>query len=154
MKYYWEVLLSIRSRCRHDGIINVIWSFPSSLKKISHFISKFVSVTTKMYVGHGVRQITYSRPRHEMEVSTWQSKLFPVPTEPVVPGLLSGYSDRLRAGQPGFHSREGQEAFLYSTASRPALGPSQPPLQWVMGYKDFLPTHKAAGAWSWPLTSI
>jgi hypothetical protein len=26
---------------------------------------------------------------------------------------------------------QGQEIFLYSTASRPALGPTQPPVQWV-----------------------
>jgi hypothetical protein len=40
--------------------------------------------------------------------------------------------------------------FLFSTASRPALGPIQPPIQWVLW------THssgaEAAGAWSWPLS--
>jgi hypothetical protein len=38
-----------------------------------------------------------------------------------------------RAGQPGFDSWQGQYTFLYSTASRPALGPTQPPIQWVSG---------------------
>jgi hypothetical protein len=51
--------------------------------------------------------------------------------------LLSGI---LRAGiavvlrhavRPGFNSRQGQEIFLFSTASRPALGPIQPPTQWA-----------------------
>jgi hypothetical protein len=38
----------------------------------------------------------------------------------------------VRAGWPGFDSRQGQEIFLYSTASRSALGQSQP-IQWVPG---------------------
>jgi hypothetical protein len=33
------------------------------------------------------------------------------------------------AGWPGFNSR--QKTFLYSTESRPVLGPSQPPIKWV-----------------------
>jgi hypothetical protein len=33
----------------------------------------------------------------------------------------------------GFDSRLGQEIFLYYTASRPALKPTQPPIQWVLG---------------------
>jgi hypothetical protein len=32
-----------------------------------------------------------------------------------------------------FEYRPGQEIFLYSAASRPALGPTQPPSQWVAG---------------------
>jgi hypothetical protein len=35
--------------------------------------------------------------------------------------------------------------FLFSTASRPALGPTQPPFQWVLGSFS---RGKAAGAWS------
>jgi hypothetical protein len=36
-----------------------------------------------------------------------------------------------RAGRPGFDSFQRQDIFLLSTASRPALGPTQPPIQWV-----------------------
>jgi hypothetical protein len=46
-------------------------------------------------------------------------------------GYLSRYSDGPRAGRPGFGSRQGQEIFLFSTVSRPALRPTQPPIQWV-----------------------
>jgi hypothetical protein len=44
---------------------------------------------------------------------------------------LSRYSDWLRAGPPEFDSRQGPDMFLYSIASRPALGSTQSPVQWV-----------------------
>jgi hypothetical protein len=46
---------------------------------------------------------------------------------------LSQYSDGLRTERPGFDSRQGQEIFLHFTISRPALGPTQPPIQWEPG---------------------
>jgi hypothetical protein len=39
----------------------------------------------------------------------------------------------LRAGRPRFDSRQGLQLFLLATASKPPLGPSQPPIQRVMG---------------------
>jgi len=39
----------------------------------------------------------------------------------------------LRTGRPAFNSRRGQGIFLFSIASRPALGTSQPLIQWVAG---------------------
>jgi hypothetical protein len=44
-------------------------------------------------------------------------------------GIATGYG---LDGQ-GFDSRECQEIFLYSTASRPVVGPNQPPIQLVPG---------------------
>jgi hypothetical protein len=54
-------------------------------------------------------------------------------------------------GVLGFDSRRGLWIFLFTTASRTVLGPTQPPVQWVPGAH---PRGKAAGTWSWPLTSI
>jgi hypothetical protein len=39
----------------------------------------------------------------------------------------------LKAGRPGFDSRQEHKIFLFSTAFRPALGPTQSPMQWVPG---------------------
>jgi hypothetical protein len=39
----------------------------------------------------------------------------------------------LRAGRPGFDFRQEFRIFLLSTASRPALGPTQPRTQWIPG---------------------
>jgi hypothetical protein len=39
----------------------------------------------------------------------------------------------LRAGRSGFDLRQRQRIFLLAAASRPALGPSQPPVQWIPG---------------------
>jgi hypothetical protein len=44
---------------------------------------------------------------------------------------VSHYSNKLQTGWPGLNSWKGQEIFLYSLASRLALGPTQPPIQWV-----------------------
>jgi hypothetical protein len=42
------------------------------------------------------------------------------------------YNDGLRAGLSGFDSRQ-RKILMFSTASRPTLGPSQPPIQCVTG---------------------
>jgi hypothetical protein len=36
-------------------------------------------------------------------------------------------------GRSGFDPRQGQRIFPLSSVSRPALGPTQPPVQWVTG---------------------
>jgi len=42
--------------------------------------------------------------------------------------------------------------YLLTPETRPALGPTQPPIQWVPGASSL--GDKACGAWSWPLTFI
>jgi hypothetical protein len=49
------------------------------------------------------------------------------------PEYVSRYSDGLRAGRPWFGSRLWQDIYLYSTASRPALVPNQPPIELIKG---------------------
>jgi hypothetical protein len=49
-------------------------------------------------------------------------------------GELSRCSDGLHVERLGFHSRQGQETFLFSTAFRLALKFTQLPIQWVPGH--------------------
>jgi hypothetical protein len=43
------------------------------------------------------------------------------------------YSVWLRTGRPGFDPQQRPRIFLLASASKPALGPTQPPVQWVPG---------------------
>jgi hypothetical protein len=47
------------------------------------------------------------------------------------PDRSVGIATWLRAGRPGYDFRQGQENFLFSIASRPALGRNQPSIQRV-----------------------
>jgi hypothetical protein len=49
-------------------------------------------------------------------------------------GIALWYNAELRGlDDRGIESRQGLGTFLLATASRPALGPIQPPVQWVQG---------------------
>jgi hypothetical protein len=73
------------------------------------------------------------------EVFSYVHKLLCGPGSSV--GIATGY----RLDSPGIKSRWGWD---FSHTSRPALGPTQPPVQWVPG----LPGGKTAGALCWPPT--
>jgi hypothetical protein len=68
-------------------------------------------------------------------------------------------STRLRAGRSRFESRQGLRIFLFATASRPAVGPTQPPIQWVPRVKwpgrevDYSPPFSAEVKNAWSYTS-
>jgi hypothetical protein len=53
-----------------------------------------------------------------------------------------GIATRYGLDGPGIESRWGRD---FSQPSRPALGPTQPPIQWVLG---LFPGGEAAGEWS------
>jgi hypothetical protein len=80
--------------------------------------------------------------------------------------MLSGIALSYGLDDRGFESRQGLGIFLFTTASRPALGPTQPPIQWVpealsLGVKrsgreaDHSPSSGAEvkNAWSYTSTS-
>jgi len=95
---------------------------------------------------------------------TFEAVLFP--TRALLASWLSRTSDSLtwncltflqrlamgwNIGVWGYYSRQKQDIFLI-TASRPALRPTHSPVQWLPCVLS--PWGKAAGAWSWQLTSI
>jgi hypothetical protein len=61
--------------------------------------------------------ISYSRVRHESYTLLDLS-------------YKDNFFSLLLAGGPRIDSRQGQEIFPFYTASIPALGPTQPPIQW------------------------
>jgi hypothetical protein len=61
----------------------------------------------------------------------------------------------LLGGRPVFEFRQGLEFFLFTTVSRPALEPIQPPMQWVPGDFSLKPGRKAVevkNSWSYTST--
>jgi hypothetical protein len=60
-----------------------------------------------------------------------------------IPSLLDNQGSCYRLDGPGIESRWGRD---FPRPSRPALDPTQPPLQLVSG---LFPWDKAAGAWRW-----
>jgi hypothetical protein len=62
-------------------------------------------------------------------------------------GIAPWYSSGPRAGWLGVRVLAGAGNFLFTTVSRPALGATQPPVQWVPEALSL--GSKTAGAWSW-----
>jgi hypothetical protein len=99
------------------------WKLGKGLRMGLNFY-KFMQVTGKCEIiqNFGRTQVVYQRPEY-----------------------FSRYSDSLRLDGRGIESRWGRD---FPHSSRPALGPTQPPIQWV----PCLSRGKAAGAFRWPPT--
>jgi hypothetical protein len=62
------------------------------------------------------------------------SRKFDYPkTDTTEPGYLSGIELDYGLDDRGLDSRQGLGIFLFTTVSRPALKPTQPPIRWVRG---------------------
>jgi hypothetical protein len=134
---------------------------PGKEPLVPHWIGGWVCLTHSYFLvtfdllrNHYVRM---HRICYEVKMS-WRWKI-KIPFEFALASLGKGepgwvnIAIRLRDGRAEFDSRQRQwwEFFLFITASRPALGPTQPPIKWV---REALSRGcNAAGTWSWPLTS-
>jgi hypothetical protein len=49
----------------------------------------------------------------------------------------------------GFDSRQGLGIFLFTNVSRPALRPTQPPIQWIPGALSLRSSVEVKNAWSY-----
>jgi hypothetical protein len=92
--------------------------------------------------------ITYNTPKVVVE---WLTLLLYIRRRVSSGSIVSDYGLDDRA--IGVRSPAGAKVFPLVSVSRPALGPTQPPVQWVPGVLS-PGCNSAAGAWHWPLTPI
>jgi hypothetical protein len=134
--------------CSKDELWNMTFHFPSSVlelhtpfsvewdeeakwryseqktmvKKASWPVSWFHHSRIRV---QGLRKTAVKLADNPDEIWTW-----------VPPGYGTGIAQwhSARLDDRGFESRQGLGIFLFTTASRPVLGPTQHPIQWVPGF--------------------
>jgi hypothetical protein len=143
----WTQLFAERCVRRMDTAISNVISSREIQNHCLHYTLWLMSLFRLQYFKFYLHQLSIPTPRNYFS---------PFPLWHYSRGryidYASRYSDWLRAGRRrGQSSSPGRvKNFLFSKSSRPALLCTQPPIQWV---PDAFPRGKAAGAWSWPLTS-
>jgi hypothetical protein len=114
------------------------WQVVKCLLLISHYVNIILAIVRlRMYVyrKHTSRKLGALREGIRMKNSACK-------------GVIVVYSSLYSEGQDSRSSIPGMgKIFPLLRASRPTLGPTQPPIGGI------IPGCKAAGAWSWPLTS-
>jgi hypothetical protein len=64
----------------------------------------------------------------EIELCSWNSVVVNLRRD-----SSAGIATRCTTKELSFDSQQGQQIFLFSIASRPTPGPTQPPIQWIHG---------------------
>jgi hypothetical protein len=132
----------------------LLWDRSRSLT--FRFITHNHLVGLKIASAYSRKSLNNSRRSYPSELRTSQN------TIPLRGGIAQWYSTELRAGWSAVRFPTGTGNFLFTTTSRPALGPTQTPILWVpealsLGLKgqgredDHLPPYSAeVSAWSLP----
>jgi len=111
-------------------LVTRVWHFYRIICACLYFCA-FYSQNTRMYTGGHIRPFTCSSSKSMkcilMKFVIWGWHLKFSGTRVV------DIATWQQTGQPGVRILAGVKAFLFSKTSRLALGPTQPPIQWVLG---------------------
>jgi hypothetical protein len=141
--FFWYRKCSLNSGNQRLWVLSQLFLKSLTLTK-SYHIRRYTYCETYFF------KTAYKNAPHDCIVTSRQS--VHMQCLKIWAGITQKYSAGLWARLSGVRVPAGAEFFLLTTASRPSLRPTQPPLQWIQRVLSL--GSKAVGAWSWPLTSI
>jgi hypothetical protein len=103
--------------------VNIIYIY---IMIVQHNFNRYIY--TSVYLYFTVTSMSITLHRHKTYYNNFYLTI--LPTHQCRPRYLSWYSDSLLAGRSGIESQWRQDFLHLKT---PALGPTQPPIQWVPG---------------------